>query len=50
MTTNCSKDPDVVRRLKDIKEFSDQERNQVFFTIDAVIREINNRRMYSAAK
>lgn len=41
------KDPQIVQRLKDIQEFSEQEKNQVYFPIDAVIREIKNRKTYA---
>ncbi len=42
------KDPQMIRRLKDIKGFEEQEKNQVYFTLDAVIREIKNRRTYAS--
>lgn len=42
------KDPKMIERLKDIKSFADQERNQIYFTLDAVIREIKNRRTYAS--
>ncbi len=41
------KDPQIVQRLKDIQEFSEPEKSQVYFTIDAVIREIKNRKTYA---
>jgi hypothetical protein len=44
------KDHDMISRLKLIKEFSDNEKNQILFTIDAVIREVMNRRTYAGAK
>jgi hypothetical protein len=44
------KDPEIVKRLKDIDAFSEQEKSQVYFTIDAVIREIKNRRTYAPSK
>ena len=44
------KDQDMISRLKLIKEFSDNEKNQILFTIDAVIREVVNRRTYAGAK
>lgn len=42
------KDPKMIERLKDIKSFADQERSQIYFTLDAVIREIKNRRTYAS--
>ncbi len=44
------KDQDMISRLKDIKDFSNEEKRQVYFTLDAVIREIKNRRTYAIAK
>ena len=42
------KDPEMVKRLKTIQEFSEPEKGQVYFTLDAVIREILNRRTYAS--
>lgn len=42
------KDPKMMERLKDIKSFAEQEKNQIYFTLDAVIREIKNRRTYAS--
>ncbi|MEM6526586.1 MAG: helix-turn-helix transcriptional regulator [Bacteroidota bacterium] len=42
------KDPAMIQRLKDINNFSDEEKQQVFFTLDAVIREIKNRKAYAS--
>lgn len=42
------KDPEMVRRLKTIQAFSGEEKGQVYFTLDAVIREIINRRTYAS--
>lgn len=47
---NLLKDQDMITRLKEVKDFSDQEKNQIYFTLDAVIREIKNRRTYAIAK
>ncbi len=43
------KDPAMIQRLKELSEFSDAEKEQVFFNMDAIIREIKNRRLYSKA-
>jgi transcriptional regulator with XRE-family HTH domain len=40
------KDPRMVKRLKEVLAFSDTEKEQVLFTLDAVIREIKNRKEY----
>ncbi len=42
------KDPKMIERLKEIKGFEDQEKKQIYFTLDAVIREIKNRRTYAS--
>ncbi len=42
------KDPQMMKRLKELREFSDQEKEQVYFTLDAVIREIRNRKAYAS--
>ncbi len=47
---NLLKDHDMITRLRAVKDFSDQEKSQVYFTLDAVIREIKNRRTYAVAK
>ena len=41
------KDPKMIDRLKEIGKFSDSERQQILFTLDAVIHEIRNRKAYS---
>lgn len=45
---NLLKDPKMVNRLKEINNFSDEEKDKVLFTLDAVIREINNRKAYAS--
>lgn len=47
---NLLKDQDMITRLKEVKDFSTEEKTQVYFTLDAVIREIKNRRTYAIAK
>lgn len=42
------KDPKMIERLNDIKNFAQQEKEQIYFTLDAVIREIKNRRTYAS--
>jgi len=46
--TNIFKDPDVLQRFSEIKSLGEKEKEQVFFTLDAVIHEIKNRRTYAA--
>ncbi len=38
----------MISRLKEVEDFSEQEKSQIYFTLDAVIREIKNRRTYAA--
>jgi len=44
---NLLKDPNMMKRLKELSEFSEKEKEQVYFTLDAVIREIKNRKTYT---
>jgi transcriptional regulator with XRE-family HTH domain len=43
---NLLKDPRMTDRLKDVATFSPDEQQQVLFTLDAVIREVKNRKTY----
>lgn len=42
------KDPRMLNRLREVREFSENEKQQLFFTVDAVIREIKNRKIYAS--
>lgn len=42
------KDPQMMRRLKELRELSEQEKEQVYFNMDAIIREIKNRKAYAS--
>lgn len=44
---NLFKDPDVLERFKAIKSFKDSDREKIFFTLDAMIHEVTNRKRYS---
>lgn len=44
---NLLKDPKMMERLKEIDNFNEDEKDKVIFTLDAVIREIKNRKAYS---
>jgi transcriptional regulator with XRE-family HTH domain len=46
--SNLFKDQDMLQRFTEIKNFGEKEKEQVFFTLDAVIHEIKNRRTYAA--
>ncbi|MCB0482716.1 MAG: hypothetical protein KDC83_14905 [Flavobacteriales bacterium] len=41
------KDPQMMKRLNELKTFSEQEKEKIYFTLDAVIREIKNRKDYA---
>lgn len=41
------KDPKMMERLKDIRSFAEQERSQIYFALDAVIRAIKNRKTHA---
>ncbi len=41
-------DRELVRRLRAVAAFEPDERERVYFTLDAVIREIQNRKAYAA--
>jgi|SRR5690554_185175 len=45
---NLLKDPKMLNRLKELTSFTEKEIEQVYFNLDAVIREIKNRKTYSA--
>lgn len=45
---NILKDPKMLKRLKEINAFSEDEKDKILFTLDAVIREINNRKAYAS--
>jgi transcriptional regulator with XRE-family HTH domain len=45
--SNIFKDPDMLRRFNDIKSFAENEKEQILFTLDAMIHEIKNRRTYT---
>jgi hypothetical protein len=37
----------MLRRFNDIKSFAENEKEQILFTLDAMIHEIKNRRTYA---
>jgi transcriptional regulator with XRE-family HTH domain len=45
--SNLFKDPDVLYRFNEIKNFAEKEKEHIFFAIDAMIHEIKNRRTYA---
>ena len=40
----------MINRHKEVEDFSEQEKSQVYFTFDGVIRKIKNRRTYAVAR
>ena len=44
---NIFKDPDILNRFKEIKMFNVKEKEHIYFTLDAMIHEIKNRKTYS---
>ena len=46
--SNIFKDPEILDRFKAIKNFKDEDKEKIFFTLDALIHEINNRKRYAA--
>jgi transcriptional regulator with XRE-family HTH domain len=46
--SNNFKDPEILDRFKAIKNFKDEDKEKIFFTLDALIHEITNRKRYAA--
>jgi transcriptional regulator with XRE-family HTH domain len=44
---NLLKDPKMIERLKSVSSFSEQEKSQILFTLDALITETRNRKQYA---
>jgi transcriptional regulator with XRE-family HTH domain len=44
---NLFKEPEILARFKAIKEFSSEEKEKVFFALDAMIHEVKNRKQYT---
>lgn len=45
--SNLLKDIDMLQRLQDIRGFGEKEKDYIFFTLDALIRDIKNRKQYA---
>lgn len=41
------KDVDMLQRLHDIRTFGEKEKDYIFFTLDALIRDVKNRKQYA---
>lgn len=42
------KDPEMLRRLKDINALSDEDKNHILFNLDAVLRDVKTRQAYAS--
>lgn len=45
--SNLFKDPEMLERFKAIKGFKDDDKEKIYFTIDALIHEVSNRKRYA---
>lgn len=45
--SNIFKDPEILDRFKAIKAFKDEDKEKIYFTIDALIHEVTNRKRYA---
>ena len=46
--SNLFKDPEILNRFKAIKGFEKEDKERIYFTIDALIHEITNRKRYAS--
>lgn len=42
------KDPEMLRRLKDINDLSEEDKNHILFNLDAVLRDVKTRQAYAS--
>lgn len=45
--SNLFKDPEMLERFKAIKAFREEDKEKIYFTIDALIHEVANRKRYA---
>jgi transcriptional regulator with XRE-family HTH domain len=45
--TNIFKEPEILERFKAIKAFNNDDKEKIYFTIDAMIHEVSNRKQYA---
>lgn len=45
--SNLFKDPEMLERFKAIKAFKEEDKEKIYFTLDALIHEVSNRKRYS---
>jgi transcriptional regulator with XRE-family HTH domain len=46
--SNLFKDTEMLERFKAIKDFKADDKEKIYFTIDAMIHEVNNRKRYAS--
>jgi hypothetical protein len=44
------KDPDMLRRLKEINELPQKDRDCILYNLDAVLRDVKTRKAYASTK
>lgn len=44
---NILKEPDILNRFEEINNLYPNDKRRIFFTLDALIHEINNRKRYA---
>ena len=45
--SNLFKDPEMLERFKIIKSFKAEDQEKIYFTLDALIHEVSNRKQYA---
>ena len=45
--SNIFKDPEMLDRFKAIKAFKEDDKEKIYFTLDALIHEVTNRKQYA---
>lgn len=45
--SNLFKDPEMLERFKAIKAFKEEDKEKIYFTLDALIHEVSNRKRYA---
>jgi transcriptional regulator with XRE-family HTH domain len=44
---NIFKEPEILERFKAIKSFNKEDKEKIYFTLDAMIHEVGNRKQYA---
>jgi transcriptional regulator with XRE-family HTH domain len=45
---NIFKEPEILERFKAIKAFNNDDKEKIYFTLDAMIHEVSNRKQYAS--